>query len=276
MGWQSGCQDTALCAQHPRKVNNPIVETGAGLGHLILSVLSPINDRVAEWLRAGLQIRLPWFDSGRGLHLAGGLTADANRMYVMENEPNSQERRKWAGREWKKMTREERIARMLEISDRCAALPVLDDRSPDEILGCNARTGFSTREGPTKKMSASFGSIWHSTQTLAAWRRLTGRARRCCCTPFGKRGTTTLRVPTFRALFWLKVGTRVSFGSISQSVVVLQIGIVGQLPQERVSGPVWATGAFSGSGLRVSALPYGRLRRRLAHQLFQPRLGLLS
>lgn len=35
----------------------------------------------------------------------------------------------------RRKTVEERIAGMRAISDRCAALPVLDDRTPDEIIG---------------------------------------------------------------------------------------------------------------------------------------------
>jgi antitoxin VapB len=34
-----------------------------------------------------------------------------------------------------KLSREELIAGMRAISDRCAALPVMDDRTPDQIIG---------------------------------------------------------------------------------------------------------------------------------------------
>lgn len=43
---------------------------------------------------------------------------------------------------WEALTRKERVARLLEISDRCAALPVLDDRSREEILGYNENGTF--------------------------------------------------------------------------------------------------------------------------------------
>jgi antitoxin VapB len=41
-----------------------------------------------------------------------------------------------------KRTREELIAGQLAISDRCAALPVLDTRTPEEIIGYNDQGVF--------------------------------------------------------------------------------------------------------------------------------------
>ena len=41
-----------------------------------------------------------------------------------------------------KRTREELIAGQLEISERCAANPILDSRSPDEIIDYNDRGVF--------------------------------------------------------------------------------------------------------------------------------------
>ena len=41
-----------------------------------------------------------------------------------------------------KRTREELIAGQLAISDRCAALPVLDPRAPDDIIGYNDQGAF--------------------------------------------------------------------------------------------------------------------------------------
>jgi antitoxin VapB len=38
-----------------------------------------------------------------------------------------------------KLSREELIAGMRAISDRCAALPVMDDRTPDQIIGYDER-----------------------------------------------------------------------------------------------------------------------------------------
>ena len=42
----------------------------------------------------------------------------------------------------RKMSRDELITRLIEISDRCAALPLLDARPPDQIIGFNDHGAF--------------------------------------------------------------------------------------------------------------------------------------
>jgi hypothetical protein len=45
-------------------------------------------------------------------------------------------------RNLRKTSRNELIARLTEISERCAALPLLDARSPDQIIGFNDHGAF--------------------------------------------------------------------------------------------------------------------------------------
>ena len=42
----------------------------------------------------------------------------------------------------RKISRDELISRLIEISDRCAALPLLDARPPDAIIGYNDHGAF--------------------------------------------------------------------------------------------------------------------------------------